>query len=173
MSAPVITLGTLIDNTGSAAEGSTGNDATVNDATVNDATVNDAAQRHVAAVLNALTPAQLADLAAGRAELVFRPGPAAEPARRTRRPVVTESVRSEVATAVETINQLADRAEVDDYLRRHDARLTLPMLKAIARALGPTVPATGRSKAELRRDIVEGTVGFRTRSAAMSGGAWA
>jgi hypothetical protein len=163
MSAPTITLGTLIDNTGSAAEDSTGNDNTVNDA----------AQRHVAAVLNALTPAQLADLAAGRAELVFRPGPAAEPARRTRRPVVTESVRSEVATAVETINQLADRAEVDDYLRRHDARLTLPMLKAIARALGPTVPATGRSKAELRRDIVEGTVGFRTRSAAMSGGAWA
>jgi hypothetical protein len=28
------------------------------------------------------------------------------------------------------------------------------------------------SKAEMRRDIVAGTVGFRSRSAAMSGGAW-
>jgi hypothetical protein len=46
------------------------------------------------------------------------------------------------------------------------------VLKQIARALGPTVLATGRNKAEVRRDIVAGTAGFRSRSAAMSGGAW-
>jgi hypothetical protein len=46
------------------------------------------------------------------------------------------------------------------------------VLKQIARGLGPTVSTTGRTKAQLRRDIVEGTAGFRERSAAMSGGAW-
>ena len=48
----------------------------------------------------------------------------------------------------------------------------MPVLKQIARELGPTVLATGRSKADVRRDIVAGTAGFRCRSAAMSGGAW-
>ncbi|MCW2718727.1 MAG: hypothetical protein QOG20_2340 [Pseudonocardiales bacterium] len=131
----------------------------------------DAALRHATGVLNSLTPEQLADLAAGRARLVFRPEPPAT--RRTRRPVTPEPERSsDVATAVETINRLADPAEVDDYLRRHDGRFTLPVLREIARGLGPTVRANGRNKTELRRDIVAGTAGYRTRSAAMSGGAW-
>lgn len=129
----------------------------------------DAARHHAAAVLDALTPGQVADLASGRARLVFRP----EPAERRRRPASPEPApSSDVAGAVETINQLVDPAEVEAYLRRHDAVFTVPLLKAIARSLGPTVRTTGRNKTELRRDIVAGTAGYRTRSAAMSGGAW-
>ncbi len=120
-------------------------------------------------MLDTLTPEQLADLADGRARLVFRP---TDPARRPRRPVTGEPVSGDIATAVETINRLADPAEVDEYLRRHDAQFTLLVLREIAKALGPTVRSGGRNKAELRRDIVAGTVGYRTRSAAMSGGAW-
>ena len=130
----------------------------------------DAARDHAVAVLDALTPAQLADLAAGRARLVFRP----EPVERRRRPASPEpeARASDVAGAVQTINELADPAEVEAYLRRHDAMFTVPLLKAIARSLGPTVRTTGRNKTELRRDIVAGTAGYRARSAAMSGGAW-
>jgi len=130
----------------------------------------DAALVHAADVLGALSAQQLADLVEGRGRLVFR----AEPVdRRTRRPASPEPAgSSDVAGAVETINQLADPAEVEAYLRRHDAVFTVPLLKAIARSLGPTVRTTGRNKTELRRDIVAGTAGYRTRSAAMSGGAW-
>lgn len=130
----------------------------------------DAARAHAADVLDALTADQLAAVAAGRARLVFRP----EPAEGRRRPASPEPTArsSDVAGAVETINQLADPAEVEAYLRRHDAVFTVPLLKAIARSLGPTVRTTGRNKTELRRDIVAGTAGYRARSAAMSGGAW-
>ena len=48
----------------------------------------------------------------------------------------------------------------------------MPVLREIARALGPTVSAAGRNSDDLIRNIVEGTAGFRIRSAAMSGGAW-
>jgi len=130
----------------------------------------DAARDHATAVLDALTPEQVADLASGRARLVFRP----EPVERRRRPAAPEPAArsSDVAGAVETINQLSDPAEVEAYLRRHDAVFTVPLLKAIAQSLGPTVRTTGRNKTELRRDIVAGTAGYRARSAAMSGGAW-
>jgi hypothetical protein len=128
----------------------------------------DAALHHATAVLDSLTPGQLEDLAAGRARLEFRPHVAA--ARRSR--PVTPHPSPDVAAAVETINRLADPEEVDAYLRRHDALFTLPVLRQIARGLGPTVRANGRSKVELRRDIVAGTAGYRARSAAMSGGAW-
>ena len=125
------------------------------------------ALRRATAFLDTLDPAQLEDLAAGRARLELRlQVPAA------RRPRAEFRPSAEVATAIETINQLVDPSEVDDYLRRHDARFTLPVLKEIARGLGPTVRGAGRNKAELRRDIVAGTAGYRTRSAAMSGGAW-
>lgn len=128
----------------------------------------DDALHHATAVLDSLTPSQLEDLAAGRARLEFRPYvPAARPSR-----PATPHTSPDAAAAVETINRLADPSEVDDYLRRHDARFTLPVLRQIARGLGPTVRANGRNKAELRRDIVAGTAGYRARSAAMSGGAW-
>ncbi len=125
------------------------------------------ALRRTTAFLDTLGPEQLADLAAGRARLELRPQ---VPAPRRARPEPRHG--AEAATAIETINQLADPSEVDDFLRRHDARFTLPVLKEIARGLGPTVRANGRTKSELRRDIVAGTAGYRTRSAAMSGGAW-
>ena len=131
----------------------------------------ESALRNATAFLATLTPQQLEDLAAGRARLEIRPQ---VPAARRPRPTTPEPHcrSSDVARAVETINQLADPAEVDDYLRRHDARFTLPVLREIALGLGPTVRANGRNKGDLRRDIVAGTAGYRTRSAAMSGGAW-
>ena len=76
----------------------------------------------------------------------------------------------DIDAAVARINELPTPSAVEEYLR--DPCFTAPVLKQIARALGPTVLATGRTKAEVRRDIVAGTVGFRSRSAAMSGGAW-
>jgi hypothetical protein len=79
----------------------------------------------------------------------------------------------DVAAAVADINRFTTPGEVATYLRENDARFTVPVLKAIARGLGPTVNASGRTKEQLRRDIVEGTTGFRVRSAAMSDGAWA
>ncbi len=131
-------------------------------------TTADAALHQAAAFLTTLSPQQLEDLAAGRARLELRAQ--VPPSNRPR----TTSPRPspDVATAVETINRLAEPSEVDDYLRRHDDRFTLPVLRQIARCLGPTVRANGRNKAELRRDIVAGTAGYRSRSAAMSGGAW-
>ncbi len=124
-----------------------------------------AALQQATAVLEALTPAQLEDLVTGRGRLEFRP------ARSARRPAKTPT-GVDVAREVEEINDLTTPAEIADYLIRNDARFTVPVLKEIARALGPTVASTGRNKAELRRDIVAGTAGFRVRSAAMSGGAW-
>lgn len=128
----------------------------------------DAARAHAAELLDALTADQLAAIADGRGRLVFR----LEPTGRGRSAAPGPARPSDVAGAVETISQLVDPAEVESYLRRHDAVFTVLLLKAIARSLGPTVRTTGRNKTELRRDIVAGTAGYRTRSAAMSGGAW-
>jgi hypothetical protein len=71
---------------------------------------------------------------------------------------------------VAEINRLISPAAVADYLERE--RFTVPVLRQIARALGPTVSGVGRNRDDLSRNIVEGTAGFRIRSAAMSGGAW-
>jgi hypothetical protein len=90
-----------------------------------------------------------------------------------RREVVHRPSNVDIAGAVADINRFATPTEVTDYLQRRSVEFTVPVLKEIARALGPTVNSTGRTKAQLRRDIVEGTAGFRVRSAAMSGGAWA
>jgi hypothetical protein len=121
------------------------------------------------AMLESLSREQLEDIASGNGRLVYRPGPA----RPMRREVVHRPSGVDVAAVVTEINSLATPAEVAEYLQRHGAEFTVPVLKEIARALGPTVNSTGRTKAQLRRDIVEGTAGFRVRSAAMSGGAWA
>jgi hypothetical protein len=120
--------------------------------------------------LATLSPEDLAAVAAGRARLEVR-HLAPRPARRApKTPVPARDHGVDVAAAVERINVLPTPADVEDYLK--DRRFTVSVLKQIARALGPTVPATGRNKAEVRRDIVAGTAGFRSRSAAMSGGAW-
>jgi hypothetical protein len=120
--------------------------------------------------LTTLSPEDLAAVAAGRARLeVHHLAP--RPARRApTTPVPERDHGVDVAAAVERINVLPTPTDVEDYLK--DRRFTASVLKQIARALGPTVLATGRNKAEVRRDIVAGTVGFRSRSAAMSGGAW-
>ena len=127
--------------------------------------VRDAALARVHAAFDQLSCAELEDLAAGRGRLVFR----TEAAGRIRRPEQSP-VDDDVQLAVEDINLLTRPADVADYLRRH--QFTVPMLREIARALGPTVSAAGRSKERLIRDIVEGTAGYRVRSHAMSGGAW-
>jgi hypothetical protein len=121
------------------------------------------------ALLESLSREQLEDIASGAGKLEYRPGPV----RPIRREVVHRPSGVDVAAAAADINRLVTPAEVADYLQSRSAEFTVPVLKEIARALGPTVNGTGRTKAQLRRDIVEGTAGFRVRSAAMSGGAWA
>ena len=120
--------------------------------------------------LATLSPEDLAAVASGRARLEVRHLAPRPPRRAPKTPVPARDHGVDVAATVERINALPTPAAVEDYLK--DRRFTVSVLKQIARALGPTVPATGRSKAEVRRDIVAGTVGFRSRSAAMSGGAW-
>ena len=121
---------------------------------------------HITAVLDELSTAQLEDLAAGRGRLVFRP----ETGPRSRRADAELSTGTQVSLAVAEINGLTSPAAVADFLARE--RFTVAVLREIARSLGPTVSSAGRSKDELCRNIVEGTAGFRIRSAAMSGGAW-
>lgn len=120
---------------------------------------------HVEAVLGELSATQLDDLVNGRGRLVFQPrGP------RGRRGDTTPSPGFDASTAVSEIRRLDRPGLVAGYLREQG--FTVPMLREIARALGPTVPSTARSKDELVHNIAEGTAGYRIRSAAMSGGAW-
>jgi hypothetical protein len=133
---------------------------------VSTSTTRAAVLAHVTAVLDELSSAQLEDLAAGRGRLVFR----AESGARSRRPGVESTAATEVSAAVAEINRLTSPAAVADYLERE--RFTVPVLRQIARALGPTVSGVGRNRDDLSRNIVEGTAGFLIRSAAMSGGAW-
>jgi hypothetical protein len=121
------------------------------------------------ALLESLSREQLEDIASGAGKLVYQPSPA--PAMR-RREAPQRPSGVDIEAAVADINRFATPGEVADYLQSR-VEFTVPVLKEIARALGPTVNSTGRTKAQLRRDIVEGTAGFRVRAAAMSGGAWA
>ena len=121
-------------------------------------------------LLESLSREQLEDIASGEGKLVYQPSPARQ---MRRREVVHRDTSVDIAAAAADINRLATPGEVADYLQSRSVEFTVPVLKEIARALGPTVNSTGRTKAQLRRDIVEGTAGFRVRSAAMSGGAWA
>jgi hypothetical protein len=127
------------------------------------------ALQKAAALLESLSREQLEDIASGEGKLVYQPSPARA---MRKREVVHRPSGVDIAGAVADINGFATPGEVADYLQRR-SEFTVPVLKEIARALGPTVNSTGRTKAQLRRDIVEGTAGFRVRSAAMSGGAWA
>jgi hypothetical protein len=122
------------------------------------------------ALLESLSREQLEDIASGEGKLVYRPG--ARSARRERQ-AASRPTTVDVAAAAADINRMTTPGEVTTYLQDRNAEFTVPVLKEIARALGPTVNSTGRTKTQLCRDIVEGTAGFRVRSAAMSGGAWA
>jgi hypothetical protein len=129
------------------------------------------------ALLESLSREQLEDIASGEGKLVYEPSPARQMRRRevVHRPSKVDIAAAgvDIAAAAADINRLATPGEVADYLQSRSVEFTVPVLKEIARALGPTVNSTGRTKAQLRRDIIEGTAGFRVRSAAMSGGAWA
>ncbi len=116
--------------------------------------------------LGELTEQQLRDLAEGRGRLVFTP--CARP-RRTSIPALAD-VADGLADEVAAIRAMTTTTQVAAYLA--ERRFTVPVLRALARTLGPTVSASGRNRAELVHGIVEGTVGFRARSAALSGGAW-
>ncbi len=148
------------------------------------------ALQRAAEVLRDLPAADIAAFAAGRGELVFRraadPRPAdtadpdsahpdtarpdSAPPLPRRRPGPNSVDAADVAAAVRAINAMTAPDEVAAYLARR--RFAQPVLKEIARALGPTVLSTGRTRGDLERNIVQGTAGFRVRSAAMSGGAW-
>ncbi len=142
---------------------------------------------HLAAALDTLSVDELRDLAEGRGRLVFSPEtPAAPPATPTgsvtgpqravpHRPSTRPTSRPtavvvDVTADVAAIHACATPEEVRTHLA--ERRFTVPVLRQLARALGPTVPASGRSRAELVHAIVEGTVGFRVRAPALSGGAW-
>lgn len=149
------------------------------------ATALDQALARATAVVSALDPQELDDLAAGRGLLVYRPaepvpavataglGPRCGSHRAARHEASRRTLGIDIAAVVAEINSFDAPGDVAAYLGGLDARFTVPVLREIARTIGPTVTATGRTKAQLQRDIVEGTVGFRVRTAAMSGGAWA
>jgi hypothetical protein len=121
------------------------------------------------ALLESLSREQLEDIATGEGKLVYQ---ASQDRSMRRREVVHRPSGVDIEGAVADINRFTKPGDVADYLQSR-AEFTVPVLKEIARALGPTVNSTGRTKTQLRRDIVEGTAGFRVRSAAMSEGAWA
>ncbi|TWF75979.1 hypothetical protein FHX44_111866 [Pseudonocardia hierapolitana] len=125
------------------------------------------------ALLESLSREQLEAIASGAGKLVYQPATAPTPAPTVRRrEAVQRPSGVDIEAAVADINRFATPGEVSDYLQKRGVEFTVPVLKEIARALGPTVNSTGRTKTQLRRDIIEGTAGFRVRSAAMSGGAW-
>lgn len=129
------------------------------------------ALKQVSTLLGKLTAEQLAQLADGSGQLVFRAGDTVVGAGRAARPRAAAAGVDVVAQTVEAIKGCASSDEVEDYLRTHDRKLTVAVLREVAQRLGPTV-AAGKAKADIKRNIVAGTAGFRERSAAMSGGAW-
>jgi hypothetical protein len=132
------------------------------------------AVQEVAKVLAKLTEEQLTDLVEGRAQVEFRSGEVVIGSGRARAPrkaAPKREVTFDVDEVVKTISDMTSPEEVIEYLEGRDKELTSPDLKEIARALGPTVSATG-TKAELRRKIAQGTAGFRQRSAAVTDGIW-
>ncbi|MFV2101659.1 hypothetical protein [Micromonospora sp. LOL_024] len=72
--------------------------------------------------------------------------------------VEAEQVRTDLAA-------IDDRTAAGRYL--DDLRLTVPQLKALAKQLGIAVPSRA-TKADVRRDIVQWTVGRRLDSSAIS-----
>jgi hypothetical protein len=130
------------------------------------AAVLDAALAQARVLLRELPAAQLEALAAGQGRLVYRPEVLVRP-----RPAEHDRIpEPDLAAVTAEINALTSPDAVVEYLTGRG--FTVPMLRSLARALGPTVSAAGRGKAELVRNIAEGTAGYRIRSAAMSGGAW-
>ncbi|MFF4875073.1 hypothetical protein [Micromonospora sp. NPDC000668] len=130
----------------------------------------------VADFLRTLPADQLAALADGSARLqLVAPGVTAGTSDRPAPPSVASTTRGTAkaapAPSVEPEKVRADLAAIDDraaagrYL--DDLRLTVPQLKALAKNLGIAVPSRA-TKADVRRDIVQWTVGRRLDSSAIS-----
>ncbi|MBX7266950.1 hypothetical protein KIF24_13545 [Micromonospora sp. Llam7] len=131
----------------------------------------------VADFLRTLPADQLAALADGsaRLQLAATGATAATRDRPAGAPVGTRATGRTAKTApalsVDPERVRADLAAIDDrtaagrYL--DDLRLTVPQLKALARQLGIAVPSRA-TKPDVRRDIVQWTVGRRLDSSAIS-----
>jgi hypothetical protein len=136
------------------------------------------ALQQIAKVLDRLTEEQLNELVEGRAVVEFRSQDAVVSSGRARASSTTGSRAQapakadiDVSAAVEAIKAMNTSAEVSSYLDTNGRQFTADVLKAIARALGPTVSATG-TKAVLKNNIVTGTAGFRERSRAVFEEGW-
>jgi hypothetical protein len=120
--------------------------------------------QQVSTLFDKLTEDQLADLAEGRAYLEFRSEETVVKAAKPRK-TATAPVFDVEGIAAE-IRELSSSTEVKSYL--DSKKFKKLELVAIAVALGPTVSAKG-SVPQLVQNIVEGTVGFRERAAAIGG----
>lgn len=132
------------------------------------ATLATATLQHVSKLLAKLTDAQLTELAEGRAVIEFRSKDefiTSVPVPRTRSRAAAVAKPS-IDAMVVAINEFTKTDEVVGYL--DSFKLSKADLQAIAVALGPTVSSKG-TIAELKRNIAEGTTGFRERAAVMGG----
>ncbi|HCT79992.1 MAG TPA: hypothetical protein DGT23_26195 [Micromonosporaceae bacterium] len=122
------------------------------------------ALKQVSEVLDKLTDEQLTELAEGRASFEFRSIEVVIKAK----PAKPVPPSADWTLALEEIRGLETATEVIDYLERK--KFKQAELKQIAKAIGPTVSQTGTKNDDIRRNIAEGTAGFRERAAAM--GSW-
>jgi hypothetical protein len=130
--------------------------------------------KQVSTLLAQLTPEQLDALTAGRGQLVYHEGDVVVTAPTTAKTTRTKTLKPgvDIDAIVATIRACSTGAEVQAYLDTNERKLTADVLRAVAKALGPTVVVSAKNKTELKRNIVAGTAGFRERSDAMSAGAW-
>jgi hypothetical protein len=126
-----------------------------------------AALKRIFQDLGKLTEAELTELAEGTVRVQL-----------TRHTTVSRSTTSSRQTAidvteiVQTIRGFQAKDEVAAYLDENDKPFTVAVLKQIAQALGPTVSKAGNRKADIKQNIVQGTVGFLHDSAIVGGGAY-
>lgn len=126
--------------------------------------------QQVSKLLAKLTDEQLTELAEGRAVIEFRSKDefvTSVPVRATR-PRAAAVAKPSIDAMVVAIKEFTRTDEVLAYLESFGTNLKVADLKAIAVALGPTVSPRG-TKDELKRNIAEGTTGFRERAAVMGG----
>ena len=133
------------------------------------------ALQQIAKVLDKLTEDQLTELAEGRAVVEFRSGGVTIGSGRARSSGATPGraapkVDIDVEAIAGEIKVLTTSDEVRAYL--DGTKFKLAELKEIARALGPSVSATGRTMAIQKENIVDGTVGFREGATAVFPRGW-
>ncbi|MDQ7908577.1 hypothetical protein RB614_29005 [Phytohabitans sp. ZYX-F-186] len=129
------------------------------------------ALKQIFQALGRLTEEELTDLAEGRVrvQLTARPALTAAGATPTRS---RSKAKVDVERVAETIRDLHTTEEIEAYLEENDKVFTVSVLKEIAKALGPTVSKAGTRKADIKQNIVRGTIGFRQSSAMVGTGAY-